>query len=44
MIDVIYTIDIWCIFWIIYTFNVATRISIPLFKNNKIDFDMSELK
>ena len=44
MIDVIYTIYLWCITWIIYTFNVATRISIALFKNDKVDFDMSELK
>ena len=44
MIDIIYTIYIWCIIWIIHTFNVATRISVALFKNDKIDFDMSELK
>ena len=44
MTDVIYTIYLWCITWIIYTFNVATRISIALFKNDNVDFDMSELK
>ena len=43
MIDIIYTIYIWCIIWIIYIFDVATRISIALFENDKIDFDMSEL-
>ena len=41
IIDIIYTIYIWCIIWIIYTLNVATRISI---ENDKIDFNISKLK
>ena len=44
MIDVIYTIYIWCIIWIIYTSTLLPELVSLFLKNDKIDFDMSELK
>ena len=44
MFDIIYTIYIWCIIWIIYTSTLIPELISLFLKNDKIDFDMTELK